>query len=164
MATFKQYVTALATGLMLAISAGAASAATVVKVDLWDKGSAMAMGTGMTYEAPGLDMSKATMGVKATPDAAPAGVVSFQVTNTSKDTIHEMIVVYLDDPAKPLLFVAKDNKLDEDKSGYKGEVSELDPGKSGTFTAVLKPGKYLLVCNVAAHYAAGMWTEFDVTK
>ena len=26
------------------------------------------------------------------------------------------------------------------------------------------PGKYLLICNVAGHYAAGMWTEFTVIK
>ena len=33
-----------------------------------------------------------------------------------------------------------------------GEVSELDPGKSGTLTLTIKPGKYLLVCNVPGHY------------
>jgi len=85
------------------------------------------------------------------------------VTNTSKDTVHEMIVMYLDDPSKPLTYVEKDAKLDEDKSGDKGEVSELDPGAQGTLTVALRPGKYLLVCNVAGHYAAGMWTVFTVT-
>jgi hypothetical protein len=46
----------------------------------------------------------------------------------------------------------------------KGEVSELDPGKSGSVTVALKAGKYLLICNVPGHFGAGMWTEFTVTN
>ena len=138
--------------------------ATVVDVSLWDKGAGTAMGTGMGYATPGLDMSKATMGVKAVPAVAKAGIVTFHVKNSSSDTIHEMIVMYLADPTQPLPYIAADQKVDEDKAGDKGEVSELDPGASGTLTVVLKPGKYLLICNVAGHYQAGMWTEFEVTK
>ena len=154
----------LVLGLALAVSASGAFAATIVKVDLWDKGAGTEMATTMAYGTAGMDMSKATMGVKATPVTAPAGVVSFEVTNTSKDTIHEMIVMYLADPAQALPYIAADSKVDEDKAGDKGEVSELDPGKNGTLTVALKPGKYLLICNVAGHFMAGMWTTFEVTK
>jgi uncharacterized cupredoxin-like copper-binding protein len=66
-----------------------------------------------------------------------------------------MVVMYLADP---------DKKVDEDKAGDKGEVSEFDPGKSGALTVNLKPGKYLLICNVPGHFAAGMWSPFEVTK
>ena len=148
----------------VALFASTASAATVIDVSLWDKGAGTAMGVGMGYATPGLDMSKATMGVKATPDTAKTGVVTFHVTNSSTDTIHEMIVMYLADPTQPLPYIAADQKVDEDKAGDKGEVSELDPGASGTLTVFLKPGKYLLICNVAGHFQAGMWTEFEVTK
>ena len=96
--------------------------------------------------------------------ASASGEISFEVTNTSKDTVHEMIVMYLADPAKALPYIEGDAKVDEDKAGDKGEVSELDPGKSGVLTVELKPGKYLLICNVVGHFAAGMWTEFEVTK
>ena len=154
----------LVSGLALAASASGAFAATIVKVDLWDKGAGTEMATTMAYGTAGMDMSKATMGVKATPATAPAGIVSFEVTNTSKDTIHEMIVMYLADPSQALPYIAGDSKVDEDKAGDKGEVSELDPGKSGTLTVALKPGKYLLICNVAGHFMAGMWTTFEVTK
>jgi uncharacterized cupredoxin-like copper-binding protein len=150
--------------LTFGLWAGNALAATVVDVSLWDKGAGTAMGVGMSYATPGLDMSKATMGVKATPSTAKAGVVTFHVTNSSKDTIHEMIVMYLADPTQPLPYITADQKVDEDKAGDKGEVSELDPGASGTLTVALKPGKYLLICNVAGHFAAGMWTQFEVTK
>ena len=68
------------------------------------------------------------------------------------------------DLTKPLPYIDAENQVDEDKVGDKGEVSELDPGKSGTLTVALKPGKYLLICNVPGHYSAGMWTEFEVTK
>jgi uncharacterized cupredoxin-like copper-binding protein len=154
----------LAAGLVLAAMATVASAATVVNVDLWDKGADMTMPTDLMYGTPGLDLSKATMGIKVDPKSAPAGDVTFNVTNSSKDTIHEMIVMYLADPSKPLPYIENESRVDEDKAGDKGEVSELDPGQSGSLTVKLDPGKYLLICNVPGHYAAGMWTEFDVTK
>ena len=43
----------------------AASAATVVDVQLWDKGAKATMETNLQYGMPGMDMSKATMGIKA---------------------------------------------------------------------------------------------------
>lgn len=164
MTSLKKSVGVMLAGLLFAITATAVQAATVVKVDLWDKGAGIEMPTNLGYGTPNLDLSKATMGIRAVPDKAGPGIVKFEVTNTSKGTIHEMIVVYLDDPTKPLVYDAKDFKLDEDHIGYKGEVSELDPGASGSVTLVLKPGKYLLACNVAGHFAAGMWTPFEVTR
>jgi len=164
MSHFKQSAITFGAGLALMLMASSAFASTVVKVDLWDKGAATPMGTGMGYATPGLDISKATMGIKTSVASAPAGIVSFQVTNSSADTVHEMIVMALADPSQPLPYIAGDSKVDEDKAGDKGEVSELDPGKTGTLTVALKPGKYLLICNVAGHYMAGMSTPFEVTK
>lgn len=154
----------LAAAMLMAGGAGAAQAAAIVQVSLWDKGASTEMPMGLAYAAPGLDLAKATMGIKVSPGAVKAGEVTFNVKNDSKDTIHEMIVMYLADPSQPLPYVAADSKVDEDKAGDKGEVSELDPGASGSLTLVLKPGRYVLICNVPGHYAAGMWTEFEVTK
>lgn len=50
----------------------------------------------------------------------------------------------------------KESKFDEDKAGSRGEVEELKAGKSGELTLNLKPGTYVLSCNVANHYADGM--------
>lgn len=154
----------LGAGLVFALTGTSAQAATMVKVELWDQAGDMAMATGMNYAAPRLDAADPTMGIRATPATAPAGVVSFDVTNTSKDKVHEMLVISLADPTRPLPYIASENKVDEGKSGDRGEVSELDPGKSGTLTVALQPGKYLLICNEAGHFAAGMWTTFEVTK
>ena len=164
MSFFNRIAAFVTAGLLLAVTATVAPAATLINVELWDKGAAMEMPTGLAYATPSADLTKATMGIKPSQPSAPAGIVSFKVTNTSKDTVHEMIVMYLADPTKPLPYVDADKKVDEDKAGDKGEVSELNPGKSGSLTVALKPGKYLLICNVAGHFAAGMWTEFEVTK
>ena len=164
MSNARRILISFAPGLMLALSSGIALAATVVQADLWDKGAKTAMPVGVIYAAAGLDLSKATMGIKLDRNSAPAGVVTFKVNNVSKDTIHEMIVMYLQDPTKPLPYIDNENRVDEDKAGDKGEVSELDPGQSGTLSVPLRVGKYLLICNVPGHYAAGMWAEFEVTK
>ncbi len=53
-------------------------------------------------------------------------------------------------------------KVDEDAAGHLGEVAELEPGASGSLTLTMKPGTYILYCNIPGHYAAGMWTLFTV--
>jgi len=152
----------LTAAMLMVGSASTAYTAALVQVSLWDKGANMQMPLGIAYAAPGLDVTKATMGIKALPGMVKAGKVTFKVTNDSKDTIHEMIVMYLANPGKPLPYIAAESRVDEDKAGDKGEVSELEPGKSGALTVDLKAGKYLLICNVPGHYGAGMWTEFTV--
>jgi uncharacterized cupredoxin-like copper-binding protein len=154
-------------GLVALTQAGSAGAATVIKVDLWDKmsdGMAGPMASNLAYGAPNVDISKAAMGIKADQTTAPAGVVSFKVTNSSKDMAHEMVVLRLAQPGAPLPYKADENKVDEDKAGYKGEAENLDPGKTGSVTLALQPGKYLLICNEPGHFVAGMWTAFEVTK
>ena len=108
------------------------------------------------------DMTKATMTLKAEPNDVPAGVVNFEVENSSKATIHEMIVAAVADVTKPMPFNAEEYRVDEDKAGDIGEVSELDPGKSGKLSVTLKPGTYLLYCNVPGHYMSGMWATITV--
>jgi uncharacterized cupredoxin-like copper-binding protein len=164
MRLLKQFIVVLSAGMVFAAPATSALCATIIKVDLWDKGSGTPMATDLAYGTAGADLSKATMGIKLSRASAPPGIVSFKVTNVSKDTIHEMIVMQLADPTKALPYIANESRVDEDKAGDKGEVSELEPGQAGSLTLALRPGKYLLICNVPGHYAAGMWTEFAVTK
>jgi uncharacterized cupredoxin-like copper-binding protein len=66
------------------------------------------------------------------------------------------------DPKDPLPYIDAENRVDEDAAGHLGEVSELDPGKTGALRLHLAPGKYLLFCNVPGHFANGMWTEVTV--
>ncbi len=158
----RRQVLAAAVLPVAAVAAGPAYAnGTTIEVTLWNK-VGDAMSTNLGYGMHG-DMSKATMGVAVSANKAKAGEVAFQVTNASKDTIHEMIVARLDDPSKRLPYIADQERVDEHKIHDLGEVSELDPGAHGTLVISMKPGTYLLFCNVPGHFMAGMWTLFTVT-
>jgi len=135
----------------------AEAAGAVVKVSLTETTADMDMSMKLGM-AMGGNMAKATMFIKATPAAVAAGEVTFQVANDSKSVVHEMILAPIADAKKPMPYIDAENRVDEDKAGDLGEVSELDPGKSGSLTVTLKPGTYLLYCNVPGHYMAGMWT------
>ncbi|MEP7173958.1 MAG: hypothetical protein ABI705_10765 [Aestuariivirga sp.] len=140
-----------------------AHADAVVKVSLWDKGGMMdmskSMGLGMGMHGK---MDMAIMGIKIDHQTVPAGKVTFEVVNDSKETQHEMLISHVKDENTVLPFVDNENRVDEEASGDLGEVSELEPGKSGALTLELKPGNYILFCNVPGHYMAGMWTALKV--
>ena len=147
----------------LAMCGPSQAAGTVVNVSLWDKGGNMPMATDLGFPATGKDMSKVTMGIAVSTDTVNAGEVTFEVLNSSTDTVHEVIVAVLLDLTTPLVYLDSEGKVDEDKSGHHlGEVSELEPGKTGALRLDLKPGHYLLYCNIAGHYMAGMWTLITV--
>ncbi len=158
-------VSALAAGLFLGLSASAfAAQVTTVNVSLWDKGpdsatpdEANPMGYGSKT-----DMTMAMLGVKTDADTVKAGTVTFKVTNGSKDIVHEMILSPLPAGGTALPYVPDDFKVDEDAAGHLGEVSELDPGATGALTVDLTPGKYILFCNIPAHFMNGMWTVITV--
>ncbi len=149
--------------VVFAASSFAASAEGLVTAHLWDKGAAMEMTPNFAYGASAADKAKATMGIKLSQMSVPAGKVKFNVTNDSKDTIHEMVVLQPADLNK-LAYVDAENRLSEESNVHIGEVSELDPGKTGSVTLDMKPGTYLIVCNIPGHYKAGMWELLKVTK
>ena len=145
----------------------AAFAGTTVHVSLWDKGatsmdmmdSAKPMGMAMM----GADMHKVTMGITLDTATLSTGEVTFEAVNDSKDLIHEMVISPVADPAVALPFLMDEMKVDEDAAGHLGEVAELEPGKSGALTVTLKPGTYILYCNIPGHYMMGMWVLLTVT-
>ena len=138
----------------MAILAGVASrpahsrAATIVNVLLQDSSTSSSIqGMKMTAE----------------PSTVRARKVTFHVRNASGKLVHEMIVVMRPASGKPLPYDATKNLLVESRIHSMGEVSERDPGQSGTLTLNLKAGNYLLICNQAGHYKGGMWTTLAVT-
>ncbi len=156
------YPTASAVLLISALSASPAFAASTIHVSLKDSSGGdapMADNMGMGISA---DASKAAMSVIPDARAVPAGDVTFEVTNNSTDLVHEMLVVKVADVGAPLPYNADDARIDEDKVQSLGEVSELDPGKSGSLTVKLDPGTYALLCNMPGHFMAGMWTTISV--
>ncbi|WP_292147035.1 plastocyanin/azurin family copper-binding protein [Mesorhizobium sp.] len=146
---------------MLAVAAPA-FADSKVNVKLWDKNGDMNADAKMGMGMPA-NMSMAMMKIQVDKQVVPAGKVTFEVTNTSKAAVHEMIVVPVTDPKKTTLpYISKENRVDEDAAGHLGEVSELDPGKSGSLTLDLKPGFYAVFCNIPDHFMNGMWATIKV--
>ena len=156
-----RYLTAAAVLLFSAVCASSAIAASIIHVSLKDNGpeAAMADNMGMGLSA---DTSTAAMRVVVDAQTVPAGEITFAVTNDSKDLVHEMLVVKVADIGSQLPYNLDDARIDEDKAGSLGEVSELDPGKAGSLTLKLDPGTYALLCNMPGHFMTGMWTTISV--
>ena len=139
----------------------------VIQVDLWDKGldavGAFDDTKPIMMGMAGADrMAEAPMGVKVDRATVPAGEVEFRVVNTSDDLEHEMIVVPIADTGTPLPYNADTGRFDEDAAGAIGEVPETEAGGKGALVLHLDPGTYMLACNIAGHYAMGMWTLITV--
>jgi uncharacterized cupredoxin-like copper-binding protein len=154
-------IAALAAALATAAVAPAHAAATI-DVQLWDKGAQVEMMLNMGKTMMPMDMHMAPMGITVSTDTVPAGEVTFAVTNISKEVIHEMVLSPLANAEAVLPFDAANQKVDEDAAGHLGEVAELDPGASGSLTLTLKPGLYILFCNIPGHFTSGMWTLVTV--
>jgi uncharacterized cupredoxin-like copper-binding protein len=100
------------------------------------------------------------------------GSVTFNATNTGPEDAHEM-VVFKTDLGLHDLPASAEGKVDEEGAGltFIGEIEEFEPGKTGTGTFDLAPGRYVLVCNIVqdepdgskeSHYIQGMEVEFIV--
>jgi uncharacterized cupredoxin-like copper-binding protein len=94
---------------------------------------------------------------------AKAGDVKFTMKNEGA-VPHEFIIVKTDfAPGK--IPLGPDNRFNEDGEGVfvPGEISEWQPGTTGTVTLKLDAGSYQLLCNIAGHYANGMYTQLTVS-
>jgi uncharacterized cupredoxin-like copper-binding protein len=88
------------------------------------------------------------------------GPVTFVVKNNGA-VIHEFDVIRTDVPQDKLpMDPNQPGKVDE--TGNVGETGEINPGESQTFTITLPAGHYVIMCNEAGHYAAGMHLDFTV--
>ena len=137
---------------------------TVVNVSLANMGGSMMGSQGNTM------MGRGAMRLIADHTTVPHGTVSFLVTN-SGSIDHEMVVLPLvDSQTAGTRPIAGDARIDE--AGSLGEASKTDgegagkgivSGASGWMSITLAPGHYELVCNLAGHYTAGMFTQLTVT-
>jgi uncharacterized cupredoxin-like copper-binding protein len=115
-------------------------------------------GTPVAVEAG--DTSDTEQYLNVSVSTVPAGPVTFTLTNNSNvGKEHEMVVLKTDTPYDQLEVGADDRVSEADSVG---EISEIKPGTTGTVTLDLEPGKYVLVCNLAKHYAQGMRAAFTV--
>jgi uncharacterized cupredoxin-like copper-binding protein len=94
-----------------------------------------------------------------TPASVKAGPTTITFKNVGTKE-HEVVVLKTDTPADQLK-VEANHEVSEDASV--GEDSETKPGQSKSTVIDLKPGNYVLVCNIERHYEKGMHTAFTVT-
>ncbi|MEP7369076.1 MAG: hypothetical protein ABI662_05440 [Dermatophilaceae bacterium] len=129
----------------------------------------MRQSSGMMGQGSGM-MNGGGMRLIADHATVPHGTVSFLVTNSGSIN-HEMVVLPLLSSrgvgARP---IGPDARVDErgslgesSKTGGAGAGEGIVPGASGWVTVTLAPGQYELVCNLAGHYSAGMYTRITVT-
>lgn len=103
--------------------------------------------------------------------SAPAGDVTFDVTNEGPDDVHEF-VVFKTDLAPDALPTAADGSVDEEGEGVEliDEIEDIAVGDTPTLTVTLDAGSYVFICNIVeeedgetiAHYQQGMRVAFTV--
>jgi uncharacterized cupredoxin-like copper-binding protein len=111
------------------------------------------------------DTSATEMFIHLSSVTAPAGKVTFVITNTSATMEHELVGFANSTPAGdfPITgFEGDPNRIDEDKAGkvVVDTGAALPPGTTKVMTVDLKPGHYALMCNLSGHYKAGMHADF----
>jgi uncharacterized cupredoxin-like copper-binding protein len=110
------------------------------------------------------DPSMAGMQLTIDQDTVPAGPITFAVTNRSKSVTHELLLVKLSSQDTKLPYDEKDSKVVEGKLTKVVDSDDIKPGVKKMITVVMKPGDYLLICNQAGHYLAGMRATLTVIK
>lgn len=107
--------------------------------------------------------------VGTTPQAAPAGDVTFDVTNQGPEDEHEFVVIRTDLSLIDLP-TEETGAVDESADGIEviDEIEDIPVGDSQSLTVNLQPGAYVLICNIydeseqESHYQQGMRTSFTV--
>ena len=115
---------------------------------------------GVTLADKGIE----SMHITLSTEHVKAGNVTFNVTNTSRNLVHEFVVIKSDTPIQALLYNQEEKEVEESALKVVNEIEDIDPGKSGTLTVKLDPGSYILLCNKAGHYKAGMVIHITVTN
>jgi uncharacterized cupredoxin-like copper-binding protein len=103
-------------------------------------------------------------------NSAPAGEITFDVTNDGPEDVHEFVVIKTDLDVAELPTDA-DGVVDEAGGGMEviDEIEDLPVGETQSLTVELDAGDYVLICNIwdegegEAHYQMGMRTPFSVT-
>jgi uncharacterized cupredoxin-like copper-binding protein len=100
---------------------------------------------------------------------APAGEVTFHVTNEGPDDVHQFLVILADDLAPDALPTLDDGSVDIENGEGVDEIEIIESiavGETKDLTVSLEIGDYVLICNFVeggeSHYQEGMRTAFKV--
>ena len=93
------------------------------------------------------------------PATVAAGSVRIDATNEGAQA-HELVIVRSDAATDALPVV--DAVVPEDEVDLIGEIEKIPGGEERSSTFVLEAGRYLVICNIPAHYQLGMVSELTV--
>ena len=121
-------------------------------------------GLGSAGATPGRSQAPSKVAVllsewKLVPSATAlrAGKVTFRVRNDGAIE-HELVVLRTDSHHHALTV----KKAVAVETGRQGEIPKIVPGQERSLTLSLKPGKYVLICNLLGHYRAGQFAALRV--
>lgn len=158
-----RHVTALACATimsLLAFSTGAAAHASSSgpMTMAGQSGTSSAVASAAGEAAPHYPVTLSEMTITTGWIFVPSGPIVLDIRNAGTVT-HELAVIRTDVPAGQLAKRATDSsKVVED--GRVGEAEDIAPGTTVSLPLYLYPGKYVLICNLPGHHAAGMHTGF----
>jgi uncharacterized cupredoxin-like copper-binding protein len=95
-------------------------------------------------------------------DSAPAGDVTFDVTNDAEQ-IHEF-VVFQTDLAEDALPTDENGDVDESGEGVTlvDEIEDIEGGSTQSLDVTLDAASYVVICNLPGHYSQGMHASLTV--
>jgi uncharacterized cupredoxin-like copper-binding protein len=95
----------------------------------------------------------------ATPGTFSAGDITFGIQNDGPSA-HEFVILRTNDA--PDALPVENGLIPEDQVDLVDEAEDIPPGTNTSLGVNLEPGSYVLVCNLPAHYEAGMHASFTV--
>ena len=103
--------------------------------------------------------------ITASTNSVPAGTVTLQVKNHGPST-HEINIDETSAGPGALPLLANSLQVNEDSSSLHnvGSLSGIRVGTTQDLTLRLKPGHYVLFCNLEGHYLGGMHVALEVTS
>jgi uncharacterized cupredoxin-like copper-binding protein len=113
----------------------------------------------------GVNATEKDFSINLDSSSASSGKVTFHVTNNGPST-HEFVVFKTDLPEGNLPTKKEKGAVIVNETGpgvtHIDEIPGLNKGDSKDLTVDLKPGKYVVICNLPTHYQLGMHAAFTV--
>lgn len=96
-------------------------------------------------------------------DLHVSGSVPFKIANEGS-IAHEFLIVRSEKRASELLADVDPatGRIDEALIEVVDEQPEFEPGAPGAVTVDLSPGHYVVMCNIAGHFQAGMYADLEI--
>lgn len=102
---------------------------------------------------PGLELELTDHSITADRSSVPAGHLVFAIHNAGS-IVHELVVVRTDLAGNELAYDGA--ALQATVTDRVAEREAIVAGATKRLSVDLTPGRYVLICNIPGHYAAGM--------